>query len=202
LRRLPDGAPRDRQELDLQMALSWSLYVARGPRAPEREHALIRARELCERLGDGAKLMEALLALAETRFSRRDFEPARELGERVLAMAEKAKVPAMLAGAHWTIGVVHFLTGQFPAAREHLERAVELFGAGLFRNYLALSAQVAPSLLAGALIILGYPLAGLSRAHDLLAAARRSSDPFSVASALIQDCMRNLLLRDSRMVAE
>src|SRR5713226_5333141 len=30
LRRLPDGAARDRQELDLQMALSWSSFMARG----------------------------------------------------------------------------------------------------------------------------------------------------------------------------
>ena len=30
LKHLPDGVDRDRQELDLQMALGWSLFVARG----------------------------------------------------------------------------------------------------------------------------------------------------------------------------
>jgi class 3 adenylate cyclase len=44
LRRLPDGAVRDSQELDLQMALSWSMFAAKGPRqAPELESTLTRA---------------------------------------------------------------------------------------------------------------------------------------------------------------
>src|SRR5713226_8612205 len=57
LPRLPDGTARDSQELDLQMALSWSLFVARA-QAPELEHALVRACELSEQLGENAKLME------------------------------------------------------------------------------------------------------------------------------------------------
>jgi tetratricopeptide (TPR) repeat protein len=202
LRELPDGAARNRQELDLQMVLSWSLFVARGPRAPELDSALLRARELSERLGDDAKLMEALLALAETRNSRGDFEQAREVAERLLVMAEQAKAPAMLAGAYFVLGLVQFVMAQFPAAREHLERAVELSGAGPFRNYLALFAQAAPNILGEILIILGYPSTGLSRTHELLAAARQSCDPFSLASALVNDCMRHLLLRDTRMMAE
>ena len=68
---------------------------------------------------------------------RRDFGLARELAERVLAMAEQAKGSAVLAGAHCVLGAVQAVSGQFPSAREHLERAVELFGAGPSRNYLA-----------------------------------------------------------------
>jgi hypothetical protein len=52
LRGLPESTARDSQELDLQMALSWSLFVARGPQAPEREPALVRSREPGEQLGD------------------------------------------------------------------------------------------------------------------------------------------------------
>jgi hypothetical protein len=53
LRGLPEGAARDSPELDLQMALSWSLFAARGPReVPELESALVRARELGEQLGE------------------------------------------------------------------------------------------------------------------------------------------------------
>lgn len=37
LKRLPDSVERNQQELDLQMALSMSLYLARGPGAPEQE---------------------------------------------------------------------------------------------------------------------------------------------------------------------
>ena len=111
------------------MALSWSSFMARGPRAPERESALVRACELCEQLGDNAKLMEALLALAAFRLSRSDFGPAREFAERVLAMAQEVKAPAVLAGAHYVLGLIRCSTGQFPTAREHLERAVDLLDA-------------------------------------------------------------------------
>ena len=203
LRRLPDGAARDSQELDLQMALSWSLVVARGYRAsPEREYALVRARELCEQLGENAKLMEALLALAHFRSNQRDYGLARELAERILAMAEQAEATAMLAGAHGVLGAVGFSTGQFPAAREHFERAVEFFGAGPSSNYGAYFAQNAPSLLVAVLVILGYPLTALSRAHELLPAARRWSDPYSIATGLFGDGMHHVVLRDTRMVAE
>ena len=64
LRGLPDGAARGSKELDLQMALNWSLYMGIGLRAPGRESALVRVRELCEQIEDNAKLMEALSALS------------------------------------------------------------------------------------------------------------------------------------------
>jgi tetratricopeptide (TPR) repeat protein len=153
LQQLPDGTARDRQELDLQIALGWLLYLARGPQAPERESALVRAQQLCEQLEDNAALMETLLALA---FFRPNWphEQAGELAERVLGMAEQAKTPAMLAGAQTVLGVVRFTTGHFPAARDHLERAVELFGAGPSRHYGAYFAQNAPNILVAVLIIL------------------------------------------------
>jgi tetratricopeptide (TPR) repeat protein len=200
LPRLPDGAARDSQELDLQMALSWSVFVARGPRAPELGYVLVRMRELCEHSGENAKLMEALLVLAF--HNRRDFGLARELAERVFAMAQQAKAPAMLGGAHFVLGIVLTATGQYPAGRENLERAVELLGAGPSRNYGAYFAQTAPRLLVGVLATLGYPLTALSRANELLAAARQRSDPYSIANALLGDVSNHVALRDARMVAQ
>jgi class 3 adenylate cyclase/tetratricopeptide (TPR) repeat protein len=202
LRRLSGGAARDRQELDLQMALSWSSRVARGPRAPEHEHTLVRARELAEQLGDNARLMAVLVALSHQRLFSNDFELARELAERVMAMAQEAEAPAMLAGAHNALGNVRFTAGQFPAAREHFECAVELFGTGPSDNYTAYFAQHAPNILLSILIILGYPSTALTRADELLAAARRSTDPSAIAIQLFSYGMFHLVLRDTRMVAE
>jgi predicted ATPase len=204
LPRLPAGAAHDIQELDLQMGLSWSLALAIGLRAPERESALVRARELCEQLGDDAKLMEALLALAHFRFNRRDFELARELAERVLAMAQQFKTPAMLAGANALLGFVRFSTGQFAAAREHFERAVELFGARPSGDHGAriLIIQEAPNVLVVLLVVLGYPSTALNRAHELQAVARQCADPNSIARTLFSEGLHHVLLHDTRMVAE
>jgi len=146
--------------------------------------------------------MEALLALAHIRSYRHDFEEARELAERILAMAEQAKAPPMVAGAHFVLGLVRFRIGQFPAAREHLERSVELFAAGPSRNLGAHFAQAASSVRVGVLSILGYLSTALSISDELVADARRSSDPFSITAALSMDGIGHLALRDTRVVAE
>jgi DNA-binding winged helix-turn-helix (wHTH) protein/tetratricopeptide (TPR) repeat protein len=201
LRRLPAGAGRDSLELDLQMALSWSSFVARGPRAPQRESTLVRARELCEQLGENSKLMEVLLALAHTRIWR-DIGLGRELAEKVLAMVQQANAQGMLAGAHSVLGLALFSAGQFPAARQHLDRAVDRFGLGPYRNHGVFFAQNAPNMLVDTLIILGYPLTALGKGCELLTAARRSSDPYSVAIALFFDGLRHVELRDTLAIAE
>jgi class 3 adenylate cyclase/predicted ATPase len=199
LQQLPDGDARDSQELDLQIALSRSSFVAIGLRALEREPALMRARELCERLGDNARLMQALLALAHLRFNQLDFEVARELAERLLAMSQEANAPVIRAGAHSVLGLIELATGRFAATREHFERAVELFAASPSSDRGELLDQIAPTVLLNALIILGFPVTALGRARERLAAARRSSNPSSLAFALLGDAMIHVWLRDARM---
>ena len=201
LRQLPESAVRDHQELDLQMALDWSLLVAGGLRTPEREQILLRARELCERLGENAGLMETLVGLAHFHFNQGDFGPARELADSVLAMDPLGKASTILAGALFVVGLVAYAGGEFPAAREHLERAVALFSEGPSPKY-NFFAQVTPAVLASAYAILGYPSNSRERTHKLLAAARRSSDPYSVAFALFGHGMHHVILRDPYLVAE
>src|SRR5262249_24954001 len=112
------------------------------------------------------------------------------------------KAPAMLAGAHLVLGTVRSASGEFPAAREHLERAVELFGAGPSRNYGTFFAHAASHSLVGVLVNLGYLSRALARAEELLADARRSSDSYFIASALYMNAVLHLMLRDTRVVAE
>jgi predicted ATPase len=54
----------------------------------------------------------------------------------------------------------------------------------------------------GVLVILGYPSAAFSRAREVLAVARQSSDPYLLATALFLDGMHHMVLRDTRTVAE
>jgi len=49
---LPDGARKDRLELDFQFALGPCLIATQGPASNETMATFARARELCERLGD------------------------------------------------------------------------------------------------------------------------------------------------------
>jgi class 3 adenylate cyclase/tetratricopeptide (TPR) repeat protein/ribosomal protein L40E len=204
LRQLPESSARDRQELELQMTLSWSLLRTGFLASPEREYAVARAQELCERLEDDTKLMEVLLALAQLHFNRRDFARARELTERVLVMDQQIKASGMLSGAHALLGLVLFGTGEFLAARDHFQSAVELFDAGLFRTVglHLLFYRGASTMFTTTVAILGYPSSALSRARELIAAARRSADPLSISNALLATLMSQVVLRDTRMVVE
>jgi class 3 adenylate cyclase len=202
LRGFADGPARDRRELDIQIALSWSMAFAIGLRAPERESALVRARELSERLGDEAKGMEPLLALAHLHFNRRQYQPARELAEKVLSMAEASKAAAVAGGANVVLGWVRASTGQLVAARKHMERAVELFGAGSQIHGAFVLALEAPNFLADLLVVLGYPASASSRNRDLLRAARQSADGNASARCLFAAGIHQVLLRDTNKVAE
>ena len=201
LKNLPDRAERGRQEFDLQMALSWSLFMLRAA-DPEREPVLIRARELSEQLGDQEQ-MEALLELALFRIVRREYGPARESAQRVLDLAEPAQATAMVAGAHFVLGFTTSFLGQLEAAREHLELAVALFGPGPFRNFgQARYAALATGPLTATLLQLGYPAAALRKSREFLDAMRRLSDPVYLSTALLWEAANHVFLRDSRTVLE
>jgi class 3 adenylate cyclase/tetratricopeptide (TPR) repeat protein len=204
LRQLPESSARDGQELDLQMALSWSLLRTGFLASSERAHAVARAQELCERLEDHIKLTEVLLAVAQLHFNSRDFAQARELTERVLAMAQQVKASDMESGAHALLGFVLFGTGEFLGAREHFQNAVEVFDAHLLRSrgLHLLFYRGASGVFTTTLVILGYPSVASNRAQELIAAARRSADPFSISNALLAALMNQVVLRDTRMVVE
>jgi class 3 adenylate cyclase/tetratricopeptide (TPR) repeat protein len=199
LQKLPDSVDRARRELDLQMALNISLFVERGSGAPEREPVLLRARQLSEQLGDNTKLMEALLALATVHLTHREFPIAREVGRRALALAEQTNAPAMIGGACCQLGTIAWMAGALEEAREHCERAVELFGPPPFRSFAEFEYSTrASGILAAVLLQLGYPARAIRKMEDSLAAARRFSDPFQLAYALFMSFPVSFNLRDIR----
>ena len=200
---LPDSLDRARQELDIVMALGWSLYVARGPQAPERERALSRAQEVSERLGDNGKLMEVALALALFRFNKREFTAAEEMADRVAVLAKKLEAPAMLAGAHSVLGAAMASRGQLKAARTHLENAIAFFGPGPFHSFAELLyAQIAAGVRLMTLIALGYPTTALRASRELLTAARQLSDPVSIGYALLRNASVHAWLSSSQAALE
>jgi class 3 adenylate cyclase/tetratricopeptide (TPR) repeat protein len=202
LKQISDGVGRDRTELDLQMALAWSLFVARGAGAAEREPILNRARELCERLGDSAKLMEILLALAFFCLWRGEDDRGRELGQKVVAMAEQSQAPAMLARAHSQLGVLLVTSAQLEEGREHLERALNVFESGPSRTQVQLYEMAnAQAFLSVALLYLGYPAAAIRKERELKDAALCVSDPVLMARSLLNDALLYIELRDDRAAA-
>ena len=199
LKELPDDMERAREEFDLQNALGFSLFHTTGPGAPEREAVAVRAKELCERLGDEPRLIKALMHLANLRMNRLELHMARELAGRAVALTVRVDDPGLVAGAHFQLGEVLFMMGALATSREHLERTLQLLGPGPPRNiwetvYAGRSAEYLVHVAA----IWGYPDTALERSREVLSAARRFSDPESVAIALDADARLHCLLGDAR----
>jgi predicted ATPase/class 3 adenylate cyclase len=97
---LPDTPERASHELGLQVALGAPLGVIKGHAAPEVGAVYSRARELCRRVGETPQLFPVLSGLRLFYHVRADFEPARELSEQLLSLAERLDDPTLIVRAH------------------------------------------------------------------------------------------------------
>jgi class 3 adenylate cyclase/tetratricopeptide (TPR) repeat protein len=203
LGQLPQDTDLAHSELNLQIAIAGVAQVAIGSATPEREAALIRARALCEQLGEGARLAEVLLGLSVLRNGRGQFAEAHKLAEEVIALAQRSTDPRILGAAHAVLGVAMFCTGRQAAASEHLEKSVHFF-ASLPISHLSqisLIQRAAESVLSLILALLGYPDAAMARHRAAITTARQRSDPYGLSMALLGSAWTQLRLRQAPAVA-
>jgi class 3 adenylate cyclase/predicted ATPase len=188
LRTLPDSPEHARRELNLLIALGVPLRAIKGFAAPDVGQAYARALELCQREGEASQLVPVLRGLWEYHELRAEYGPARELGEKLLALAERTQDPGALLVAHDVMGDTLFWLGDFPAARSHLEQGAALYDAQERQSHIFLYGYDAGVACLGfgawALWFLGYPDQALRRAHAALLVARELAHPFSLAFGL------------------
>jgi predicted ATPase len=188
LKTLPDTPERTRQELDVQTALGLALRAIHGWSAPEAAQAYTRARELCQQVGDTPQLFPVLFGLWTSSVVRPEFQTARELGEQLLSLGQRASDPMLLLQAHWVLGFTLFFMGTFAPARVHLEHVMALYDPQQHRSHILLYGQDpgATSLYYAALALwyLGYPDEALQRSQQAVTLAQNLSHPFSLAFAL------------------
>ena len=85
---LPDSPERIQQELALQIMLGAALTATQGYGAAEVARPYERARELCAQVGDTVRLLPVLLGLGRFHQSRGELQIARDLGTRLLGIAD------------------------------------------------------------------------------------------------------------------
>jgi class 3 adenylate cyclase/predicted ATPase len=188
LERLPENPGRIQRELLLQLAVGSAMIPIKGYAAPEVERAYMRARELCERLGDPPELFPALYGLCSMYFVRAEFRAAHELAERLLRRAQRADDSALLLYAHAAMGRVSFHMGELILASEHLEMAISLYDRErhhpLAFRYAGVDAGVSClSYAAQTLWHLGYPDQALERVNEAHSLAHALAHPISLAFA-------------------
>ena len=185
---LPDSPERTQQELDMQIVIGTALIATKGWGAPEVHQAYNRARELCQQAEDKPQLFQVLTGLRSFYQLRADYQTAHELGQELLAQAQRQDDPAHLLEAHRGLGLSLFYLGELVAACDHLEQGIALYDPEQHREHAFLYGQDSgiPCLvyMSWALWLRGYPDQALQRSREALDVAHALSHPFSLAYAL------------------
>lgn len=184
---LPDGAARQEQELDLQIALGHALDTTKGLAALEAGEAYARARRLCEQLNRPVQLGLVLYGQFLFRIVRGELEQAEHHAEEMRHLGETRNDAMWKCFGSQLSGNICFYLGKFTNVRAYLENALSLWDP-THRAF----APTAEDPYVGAmfhlsrtLLCLGHLDEARLRRDEALAAAQRLS-PFMRAFALRQ----------------
>jgi predicted ATPase len=206
LQSLPAAPERAGQELALQLALGTSLRMVKGHTAPELESLYTRAYELSKQVGESRQQFSALVSLWRLSINRARILEACELAEQCVTLAQHWDDPGLLQEAYRMLGESSFFHGQPVVARTYLEQGVALYDAqqGHVR---AFSSGMEPgviclSFLAATLWQLGYPEQALTRSHEALTLAQKSSHAYSLGFALNYASLLHVWRREVQFAKE
>ena len=185
---LPEGAERDRLELNLQVTLGGAQLAARGWAAPETGRAYGRARELCEQLGETRQAFPVLWGLTVFHINCGEPSKGREIAEQMLRLAERENDVAAQVASHRALSAALYHLGEWLPARAQLEQVLMLYDAIPDRPppslYGADHRAMALAFLAPALYALGYPDQARARREEALTCAQELDHPHSLALVL------------------
>lgn len=204
LEEAPPGEARERQELEVQVALGPPLIATEGFAAPQVETAYARAEELARRHGHESYRARALRGLCHVHHVRGQMTRTGELGAELLELVERGDDLVRQADAHHALGFNLFHLGQHGLALIHLEAA---------RSKIERAGDPAQAFAAGVNIQvhgrayashvnwhLGFADRALLAIGEAIELARRLDHPFSLAVALAYAAMLHQFRREPAMV--
>jgi class 3 adenylate cyclase/predicted ATPase len=188
LDQVTDPAARTGWEASLRMTLGVVMYASRGP-VDQARSMYLRARELCEEIGDEQQLFVAVWGLWHIESMRMNAAAARHLADEVLKLAGRQDSHELLLQAHHAGWTTSFYQGEIRNCKEHAERGVAIYDADIHHRqistYGAHDAGVCSLVHGGlALWLLGYSDRAAGRAEQALRLAEQLLHPFSLAQAL------------------
>lgn len=201
---LPDFAERERIELDLNLALGAASIAAKGYGSPEVVQAYGRALELSQHEWDDRKLFEVLWGLWASSSSRSGYPESRRLGHRLLEIAQRTREPALEIRACHALGNVCTNLADYAAARDYLERGIEIYRNQPTRPAEAIDVDPLVgnlSFLSWALWLQGFPAQALEKSRQAVQEARSISDPYPLGYALVFASMLHRFRREPEMAA-
>jgi class 3 adenylate cyclase/tetratricopeptide (TPR) repeat protein len=184
---LPEELARAELELRALAMVGVPRIALLGYASPAVEATYRRTVELAERAGDTAQLFQGLRGLWNCIYDRADLENAREIAERLCALALDHPAAEAQGLAYRALGAACFSLGQLQEAIGAFEKAVDAC-AGLPAEAGLREHGESPLVIAGIYAGFAHTIAGdfdrgQALIEDALAAARRTQDPLSFAFA-------------------
>ncbi len=194
---LPEGAARDRREIELQLARGLCLFTTEGFGAARALEIYSRARELAERRDDPRQLFMAVYGLWQSANGRGGMVECRKFSHRLQQLtADDADDELRLQAHHsaWTTGL---FSGEPAIARGHCEAGRHLYDPERHRHHRQLYGGHDPGACAGYMgaqvyWLLGHPDTGLAIGREALALAERIAHPFTLGATLSMIAMLHL----------
>jgi predicted ATPase len=189
LRHLLETSETIEKAINIRVDLGPVLTALWGFGAPEVEENLKHAQVMCEQFGETPQLFPVLWGLARMHDTRGELRAGRQLGERLLVLAQSAQEPALLLEAHHEAWANLSMFGEFKSAWLHLEQGFALYDAQRHKHHALRYGGHDPGVCcryhaADVLWLLGYPDQALRRSQDSLALARELSHTSTMATAL------------------
>ena len=179
----PEGSERDADELQFRLPLAASYIAVRGYAATEVEEHILRARELCERLGPGSPLFHVMMIIWAVRFIRGQSDAAVATSEEVVAAAAD-RDDGYKAEAYWARSSSEWWAGEVERSLELSTRGVGVYAVAASRPHAAVLGQNCGPLMTGyvawAHLLLGRPDQGRAWQRRSLALAEEVGDKFSL----------------------
>jgi predicted ATPase len=184
----PDDRAGHQLELGLQAMLGTALMATKGQGAADVERAFLRARDLCQQLGESSQLFRVLWGLWYCFLVRAELQKAHQFAEQLFALAQGQQDPTLLLLAHRVRGQTHYHLGELASGQSDLEQAISLYDPQRHRALASLYGQdpavACRSWEALALWLLGYPDRAAQRSREALELARGFPYSYTLAYAL------------------
>jgi class 3 adenylate cyclase/tetratricopeptide (TPR) repeat protein len=201
LRELPETAERNKEEIEIQLALGIPLIAVQGYAAAETRQAFERARSLCLKLNAAPEYFQALFGLWGHAWMGGKNDEALVMANEFVAKTQETPDPVLLMVAHRVMGSTLLTIGEFETSRRHFEDSIALSKSerkqSVYRLYMVEPQVASLLLLSWDLWFLGYPDQSLARVSEALALAQDLAQPYSIAFAHYMTSVVHLLRGDA-----
>jgi tetratricopeptide (TPR) repeat protein len=206
LKMLPKTPERQRQELELRIALGAAFRAVKGHAALETGQSYARALELWEQLGSPPEFLQIPYGLARYYAHHGSMDSALRLDEDLLRLSRQRNDYMGLALGHGSSGLDLMFVGRFGLSRSHLEEALTLYdpiSARALVSQVGLDTHVASQTRLGiVLFCLGFPDQAFARSHSAIGDARRLGHLPTLADSLIGGARLCSLIGDNTALEE